>query len=155
MRPGLRRLMECFGGRMYHRMYHPPSARPGRIPALSGTQRTPSSMHMAATQLHLCASSQSIYRSGTARHRTHREAANGRIQSWCESDVAAVLLLLLWCVCYDLCSKCTKIPVLNGKEGPGASVYYINGDTVRCGGGGWGWVLVCRRTAGFARRGQG
>ena len=57
-------------------------------------------------------------------------------------------MLLLRCDCYDLCSKCTVIPGLNGKEGAGASVYYITGDTVR-----WRVVLCDRRTVGCARGG--
>jgi hypothetical protein len=112
--------------------YYPPSVRPGKALALSG-------MYQAHSFKNVCRGYAVTYSQSvnlTVRHGTvpTRQAANGRIQSWCESDIAAVLLL---CVCYDLCSKCTKIPGLNGKERAGTSVYYMTGNTGR-----WRVVLV-------------
>ena len=48
-----------------------------------------------------------------------------------------MLLLCVLVCCYDLRSKCTKIPGLNGKERAGTSVYYMTGNIGR-----WRVVLV-------------
>ena len=48
-----------------------------------------------------------------------------------------------------MCSKCTKIPGLNGKEGSGTSVYYMTG-----GGGGVFVQQTVRRCAVGCARGR-
>lgn len=81
-----------------------------------------------ATKLKLSARTQSV--NLTVQHFSvpTGKAANGRIQSWSDRDVAPVLLCVVVCLLESV--QLSAARVRNGKERAGTSVHYMNGNTV-------------------------